>query len=146
MSERIMSPLFAVLLLAAPDAVVLTHHERFDHAGARVEATYRGQMHAEMRQVGSVSAPGRPSTLRCRWQARVMVDRHARHSGGSVVTRRIEAPVGLSGTRPGWCAGQTKSIRAEVAKATGERMRAHLIEVAARDRAALIVELGQIQG
>ncbi|SEL32724.1 hypothetical protein SAMN05216382_1803 [Sphingomonas palmae] len=140
-----MSLLFAAILLAASDAVLLTHHEQFDHAGARVEVTYRGQMRAELRQVGSVSAPGRPQTLRCRWQARVTVDRHARHRGG-VVTRRIEAPAGLSGTRPGWCAGQTKAIQAEMAAATGERMRAHLVEVAARDRAALIAELGQMQG
>ncbi len=66
-----------------------------------------------------------------------------RHSGG-VVTRRIEAPARLSGTRPGWCESQTKGIHADIAKATGERMRVHLVQVVARDRAALIAELGQI--
>lgn len=137
--------LIIAVLLAAPQAATHLHHERFDHVGAGVEATYRGTLRTEMRQVGAVSAPGRPATLRCRWHARVTVDRHARHAAGHVVARRIEAPALLSGTRPGWCAGQRAAIHAEVA-AAGERIRAHLVKVAARDRRDLIADLERIQG
>ncbi len=140
-----MSLIIAAALLAAPQATTHLHHERFDHAGAAVEATYRGTLRTDMRQVGAVSAPGRPATLRCRWHARVAVDRYARHAAGHVAARRIEAPALLSGTRPGWCAGQRAAIHAEVA-AAGERMRAHLVEVAARDRRDLIADLERIQG
>ena len=141
-----MSPLLAAVLLAVPGTAAFSHHERFEHAGAGVEASYRGLLRAEMRQVGSVSAPGRPATLRCRWQARVTVERHARHADGGIVTRRIEAPALLSGTRPGWCAGQAAALQAEMASAGPERMRAHLVEVAARDRATLVAELERTRG
>lgn len=140
-----MSPIIAAALLAASPAAAHLHHERFEHAGTAVEATYQGTMHTEMRQVGAVSAPGRPATLRCRWHARVAVDRYARHAAGHIAARRIEAPALLSGTRPGWCAGQRAAIHAEVA-AAGERMRAHLVEVAARDRRDLIADLERIEG
>jgi len=65
--ERTMSLVIAAALLATPEAAAHLHHERFNHAGAGVEATYRGTLRTDMRQVGAVSAPGRPATLRCRW-------------------------------------------------------------------------------
>ncbi|WP_375271711.1 hypothetical protein [Sphingomonas sp.] len=140
-----MSLIIAAALLAVPRATTHTHRERFDHAGSAVEATYRGTLRTDMRQVGAVSAPGRPAALRCRWHARVAVDRHARHAAGYVAARRIEAPALLGGTRPGWCAGQRAAIQAAVA-AAGERMRAHLVEVAARDRRDLIADLERTRG
>lgn len=140
-----MSLLAATLLLAGSTAVADAHHDRFDHAGGVVDVTYRATLVPHMRQVGAVSAPGRPATLHCRWQARVTVERQARHASGRSAGRRIEAPALASGSRPGWCTGQAEAIRAQVA-AAGGRMRAHLVEVAARDRAVLVAELEQEQG
>ncbi len=140
-----MSIIIAAALLAAPADAALVHHERFDHAGAPVEVTYRGAVSADVRQVGTVSAPGRPATLHCRWQTRVTVERHARRGDDHVATRQIETSVPPGGTRPGWCSTQRAAIEAEVA-AAGERLREHLAGVAMRDRPALIAELEQIRG
>jgi hypothetical protein len=139
-----MLTLIAAALLAAP-AAADTHHEQFDHGGARVHVTYHGQLTPELRQVGAASAPGGPATLRCRWQARVIVERSARADAGHVATRRIDAPVLVTGHRPGWCDTQAAAIGAEVAAAS-DRLRAHLVEVARRDRGVLVAELEQARG
>jgi len=138
-----MLAILTATLLALPAAD--THHEQFGHSGGRVDVTYRGVLAPELRQVGAASAPGRPATLHCRWQARVIVERTAQHSAGHIATRRIAAPALASGQRPGWCDVQAAAIGNEVA-AAGTRMRAHLIAVAARDRGVLVAELEQARG
>ena len=138
-----MLTLIAAALLAAPAADM--HHEQFDHGGARVHVTYHGQLMPELRQVGAASAPGRPATLQCRWQARVTVERSARAIAGHVATRRIDVPVLVAGHRPGWCDTQAAAIGAEVAAAS-DRLRVHLVEVARRDRGVLVAELEQARG
>ncbi|WP_019515885.1 hypothetical protein [Sphingomonas sp. Mn802worker] len=136
--------LVAITLLAGVAGPPHVYHERFDHAGAAVDVTYRGTVISHMQQVGAASAPGRPATLHCRWTARVMVERQAEHAGQRS-TRQIEAPALANGMRPGWCAGQATAIRAQVAAAR-ERMRVHLVKVAAHGRSILIAELQQRQG
>lgn len=137
--------IIAAALLAAPVAAADTHTEQFNHNGGRVHVTYRGEMAPELRQVGAASAPGRPTTLQCRWQARVTVERTARAAAGHIATRRIDAPALVTGQRPGWCDAQAAAIGAEVAAAS-DRMRGHLVEVANRDRGVLVAELEQARG
>lgn len=116
------------------------HQVRMDHRGQRVDVTYRHAVTVRHEQVGAAGAPGRPSTLRCRWNAALDVHREARHAAGHVVARRIRADAPVAGSRPGWCAGQRDAIARDVAAASG-RMLDHLMAVAARDRDAVLAEL-----
>ena len=131
-----------LLLGAAPPEA---HRVAVDHRGQRVDVTYRSDLDIHHRQVGSAGAPGRPSTLRCTWKARVSVHREARSTAGHVLTRTIASDAPLSGTRPGWCAGQQKSIAADVA-ARSDRVRTHLLAVAEQDHDTLRAELDAAHG
>lgn len=128
--------LVAGLLLGGIEA----HRVQIDHRGDAVEAVYRGDIAVEHRQVGAATGPGRANTLRCHWSATINVQREARHPAGHILSRSIagEAPVG--GSRPGWCEGQRAAIADEVAR-RADRLRDHMIDVAARDREILVAEL-----
>ena len=121
-------------LPAAPDAA---HQVQLDHRGQRVDVTHR--------QIGAVGAPGRPSALRCAWQASVAVQREARHPAGHVLARTVSAEQPLTGSRPGWCATQKDAIARDVA-ARSDTVREHLLAVAARDQDALVAELDAAHG
>lgn len=131
-----------LLLGAAPPEA---HRVAIDHRGQRVDVVYRSDLDVSRRQIGAVGAPGRPSTLRCAWQARVSVQREARSAAGHVLTRTISSDVPLSGTRTGWCAGQRSAIAADVA-ARSSGVRDHLLAVAEQDHEALRAELDAAHG
>jgi hypothetical protein len=131
----------AGLLLGSPTAN--GHRIEIDHRGQRVDVTYRSDMDVAHKQVGTVGAPGRASTLRCAWKARVSVQREARSAAGHVLTRTIASDVPIEGTRPGWCAGQRNAIAQEVAARSSD-VRDHLLAVAERDREALALELDAV--
>ncbi|MBB3694321.1 hypothetical protein [Sphingomonas sp. BK580] len=122
---------------AAPDTA---HQVQLDHRGQRVDVTYRSDVSVTHRQVGAVGAPGRPSALRCAWQASVAVQREARHPAGHVLARTVSADKPLTGSRPGWCATQKDAIAQDVAARSGA-IREHLLAVAARDQDSLVAEL-----
>ncbi|MEH3047003.1 hypothetical protein [Sphingomonas adhaesiva] len=134
----------AGLLLGSPVASD-THQVQLDHRGQRVDVTYRHDVTVRHQQVGAAGAPGRPTTLRCRWDAAVDVHREARHAAGHVMTRRISAEAPVSGSRPGWCAGQRDAIARDVAAAS-DKVRDHLMAVAARDQDAVLAELDAVHG
>ncbi|TCP33361.1 hypothetical protein [Sphingomonas sp. BK235] len=129
-------------LPAAPDAA---HQVQLDHRGQRVDVTYRSDIDVTHRQIGAVGAPGRPSALRCAWQASVAVQREARHPAGHVLARTVSAEQPLTGSRPGWCATQKDAIARDVA-ARSDTVREHLLAVAARDQDALVAELDAAHG
>ncbi|MEH3037658.1 MAG: hypothetical protein PGN23_14400 [Sphingomonas adhaesiva] len=135
-----MSLIIAAGLLLGAAGASDTHQVRLDHRGQRVDVTYRHSVDIRHEQVGAAGAPGRPTTLRCRWNAAVDIHREARHAAGHVVTRRISADAPVSGSRPGWCAGQRDAIARDVAAASGQ-VRDHLMAVAARDQDAVLAEL-----
>lgn len=134
MSIPLVVGLASALTAAAPDA---SHQVQLDHRGQRVDVTYRGDVGVTHRQVG---APGRPSALRCAWQASVAVQREARHPAGHVLARTVSAEKPLTGSRPGWCSTQKDAIAQDVAARSGT-MREHLLAVAARDQDSLVAEL-----
>lgn len=140
-----MSLIIAAGLLLGSPIVGDAHQVQLDHRGQRVDVTYRHQVTVRHRQVGAAGAPGRPVSLRCRWEASVDVHREARHVAGHIMTRRISADVPVSGSRPGWCAGQRDAIAQDVAAASG-RVRDHMMAVAARDQDAVLAELDTLHG
>jgi hypothetical protein len=145
--ENRMSILLALGILAAPlglePGLNVEHRVRIDHGAGPVEAHYRTQVNIRHKQVGTMTKPGTPSTLRCAWRADVRVMREARHGSGSVLARTHDSQTVLSGTRPGGCNTSRDSIAREVAT-RGEALRAHLIEVAERDRGVLHAELDRL--
>lgn len=133
----------AGLLLGTPIAPVTAdaaHRVQMDHRGQQVDVTYRSAVDVTHKQIGAVGAPGRPSALRCAWNASVDVHREARHAAGHVMARTISADTALTGSRPGWCATQRDAIAQDVAARSG-KVRDHLLAVAARDQDHLVAEL-----
>lgn len=138
----------AGMMLAAAMAAPPTgmaHSVRIDHATGAVHSDYSADVQVSHRQVGTVGAGGRPSTLRCMWSAGLTVDRQARHASGSMLTRSFASDTVVEGSRPGWCSAQKASIAREVATRTPE-LRARLIELAREDHPVLHAEIDRMQG
>lgn len=143
-----MMTLFALALAAAAPAVAepaagIAHVERVDHASGPVDARYRLDLDVRHRQVGAVSPGGRPGSLRCVWQADLVVDRTAARADGSVLRRSLRHDAMISGSRPGWCTAQREAIGREVA-ARSNAMQEQMIELARRDIDALRAELDDL--
>lgn len=136
-----MIPLILGLLLGAPTSEI-AHSVRLDHAAGPVHADYRMRIDVRHDQVGVAGPGGRPSTLRCRWQADLVVDRHARHASGTLHRALREERV-ASGSRPGWCTTNRAAIAKDVARAT-EDMRGAVQALARQDTETLRAELDQI--
>ncbi|WP_294301730.1 hypothetical protein [uncultured Sphingomonas sp.] len=120
-----------------------SHSVRIDHHRGAIDADYRSRVLITHKQIGSV-APGRvPSTLRCQWQANLVVDRDARHAGGTMMARTMMRDAALTGSRPGWCEGAKRAIAQEVA-ARESVLRDHLVAMAADDHAVLTAEVERL--
>lgn len=140
-----MTMMIWALMALAGGAGTEPHHVQIEHNGHRVDVVYRSDVQVAHKQVGSISAPGRPSTLRCQWRATMDVHREARLAAGHVMSRRIGTDTSVTGSRPGACEGQRKAIAAEVA-AAGGKLREHLLAIVAADRGTLVAELEAAPG
>ncbi|WP_010544351.1 hypothetical protein [Sphingomonas elodea] len=136
-----MIPLILGLLLAAPSSEI-AHSVRIDHAAGPVHADYRMRVDVRHEQLGVAGPGGRASTLRCRWQADLVVDRQARHAAGTL-QRALRQDSVATGSRPGWCTANRAVIAKDVARATNN-MRGEVEALARQDAEALRVELDQI--
>ena len=138
MKKLVMSALALAAGIAAP-AAALEHEVVIDHADGPIAADYKGTVTVETRQVGSAGAPGRPSTLACRWTARLDVERVA--SVGEVFRsqRILTRDKVASGSRPGWCETQARAIDRTV-EARRDTMRSAMLALVEQDRAALLAE------
>jgi len=130
---------------AIPTAPAADHAVRIDHHSGPVDARYRGTVAIRHRQVGAVAPAGRPQTLRCRWSADLIVDRHATSAAGATMSRRLSRDDVATGQRPGWCGTQRAAIAQEVA-ARVEAMDRHLVAVAREDHDTLRAELDRLHG
>lgn len=120
-----------------------SHSVRIDHRRGAVDAEYRSRVVVTHKQVGSV-APGRvPTTLRCQWQATLIVDRDARHAGGATMARTMTHDAALTGSRPGWCDGARRAIARDVA-ARDAALRTKLIAMATDDHPVLTAEIERL--
>lgn len=127
--------------LASP-AMALEHSVVIEHPDGPIAADYAGTVKVETRQIGSVSAPGRPSTLRCEWSASISVDRTAK-VGDTLKTRRdMRQDDVATGSAPGWCRNSAKAID-RLVDARKETLRAAMLDLVAQDRTALLAEAGQ---
>jgi hypothetical protein len=127
--------------LAAP-AMALEHKVVIEHPDGPIAADYAGTIDVETRQTGSVSAPGRPSTLRCEWSASLSLERTAQ-VGETLKTRRaMRRDDVATGSAPGWCRNNAKAID-RLVDARRETFRSAMLELVAQDRTALLAEAGQ---
>lgn len=127
--------------LAAP-ATALEHKVVIEHPEGPIAADYAGTVNVETRQIGSVGAPGRPSTLRCQWSASLSLERTAQ-VGETLKTRReMRRDDVATGSAPGWCRNNAKAID-RLVDARRERFRSAMLELVAQDRTALLAEAGQ---
>lgn len=124
----------ALSLLAA---VAASHVVQIEHRDMSVEVTYAVRTDIRTKTIGA-HTPNRMDGRRCRWSANVLVERKPTQAPalGRAVGRALE----LSGSLPGACGRDRKSIARQVAAHEG-RIRAHLMAVAESDRAQLLAEL-----
>lgn len=142
MINTIAAGLALALTAQAPDTTG-EHSTRFEHPLGTVEVQYRGDVRVVQKQVGSVAPGGRPSTLRCSWTAQLAVNREARTAMGRMTSRQFIHESIASGSRVGWCRTNKTSISKELAKQTQD-LRKNLVEVAEKDRPALIAEIDRL--
>lgn len=137
-----MAGLLLGAMVAAPDSGI-EHTVRIDHRSGVVESQYSADVQITHRQVGTVGAGGRPSTLRCIWSAGLVIDRQARHPSGSTMARSFAHEGVVEGSRPGWCSAQRNSIAQEVAARQPE-LRDRLVELAQDDHGVLHAEIDRM--
>jgi len=129
------------LLLAAPFSEIV-HSVRIDYPTGPAHAEYRMRVDVRHQQLG-VAAPGsHAATLRCRWRADLVLDREARHTGGTL-RRALRQESVATGSRPGWCTANRAAIAKDVASSTSD-MRGAVAALAGQDAALLRAELDQI--
>lgn len=134
-----------LLLGAAPDALILEHRVAVPHASGAIDARYRGDVVVRHKQVGTVAAPGRASTLRCQWEAHLAVERQAHHASGTAAIRSLRREGVATGSRVGWCETSRGAIEREVA-ARADEWRRHMVALAEEDRADLLAEIDRLHG
>lgn len=136
-----MIPLILGLLLAAPFSEI-AHRVRIDHETGPVHADYRMRIDVRHQQLGTAGPGGRASTLRCRWEADMVIDRQARHPAGTL-QRALRQERVAAGSRPGWCTANRAVIAKDVASATKD-MRGAVEALARQDAETLRAELDRI--
>lgn len=124
---------------AASPALALEHEVVIDHAGGPIAADYRGAVTIETKQVGTASAAGRPSTLRCQWTASLNVERVAKVGAGLQSLRTLTTDDVTGGSKPGWCPTKPQALDKFV-DARDARFKAALLALVDQDRATLLAE------
>lgn len=127
--------------LASP-AIALEHKVVIEHPDGPIAADYAGTVNVETRQIGSVSAPGRPSTLRCEWSASLSLERTAQVGENLKTRREMREDDVATGSAPGWCRNSAKAID-RLVDSRKETFRSAMLELVAQDRTALLAEAGQ---
>ena len=123
----------------AVPAAALEHEVVIDHETGPIAADYKGTVTIETKQVGAAGAPGRASTLACRWSATLNVERVAKVGDTMRSQRSLTSEDVASGTRPGWCETSAKAIEGLV-DTRSDRMRSAMLALVEQDRAALLAE------
>ncbi|MFO6447098.1 hypothetical protein ACLBKU_08120 [Erythrobacter sp. NE805] len=138
MMKRALAGVAFAVCLASP-ALALEHEVVIDHSAGAIAADYRGSVRIETKQVGTAAAPGRPNTLRCQWSASLDVERIAK-LGSSLQSRRTLTSDDVArGSRPGWCPTKAAAL-GKLVDARGPKVRAALMALVEKDRAALVAE------
>lgn len=135
----------AITLLAAavsPSADQV-HHTQIELQGRPVAISYRAETDVSTRQIG-MAAGTRMSSERCLWKARVGVVREVGGEGAALINQRLDADKAWSGSRHGSCTLAKRQVARDLARRDDD-IRAHLADVAARDRSQLAVDLAAIQ-
>lgn len=126
------------MTLAVP-AAALEHEVVIDHPVGTIAADYEGAVRVETKQIGTVAAAGRQSTLRCQWTATLTVERSARLGDAIQSRRSMTRDDVATGSSPGWCSTQEKSID-RLVEARRDTFREAMLALVAEDRGAILAE------
>ena len=124
--------------LAAP-AAALEHEVVIDHPVGTIAADYEGAVRVDTRQVGTVAAAGRQSTLRCRWTASLTVERNAKLGEVLNSRRSMTRDDVASGSKPGWCSTHDKSID-RLVEGQRDTFREAMLALVAEHRRVILAE------
>lgn len=133
----------ALGLATASGTAPAVHVVSLDHASGAVQAEYRGQIAIKQKQIGTSAPAGRPSTLRCVWEANLTVDRTATTGSGNLASRSFIQDGIAKGSRAGWCSTNGAAIARDASRSMGD-VSQHLAAAAQRDGDTLLSELDQI--
>ncbi|MBU7581000.1 MAG: hypothetical protein KAF27_11120 [Porphyrobacter sp.] len=142
MKYRVLAGLALGLGLASP-ALALEHEVVIDHVTGPIAADYRGSVTVETDQVGTAGAPGRPSTLRCNWTAKLNVERVARVGETLRSQRSLTQDHVASGSRPGWCETNARAID-KLVDSRRDTIRTAMLALVEQDRATLLAEADNV--
>jgi len=126
-----------LIILAAAAA---THVVSVDRPGAPVQAQYSARTDIETRTIGP-HTPNRTDSRRCQWTATVVVER--RLGDNAAPARTVSNDRRISGSEAGPCAQVRGLIERRIA-GRADTIRAHLVEVAERDRTTMLAELNAV--
>ncbi len=130
--------------LVCTPAQALEHQTIIDHPFGAIAAGYEGTITIDSKQTGTVSRPGRPSSLRCNWAVSIAVERQATVGEGVRATRSMNQDKVLTGSAPGWCNQRADQIERMV-EARRDDLRAALMALVADDRQVLMAEADRAQ-
>ncbi|RYY25762.1 MAG: hypothetical protein EOP62_12955 [Sphingomonadales bacterium] len=142
MSIVLAAGLFAAMTAAEP-ILSLEHRAQVEHASGTVDAQYRSRVSLSRSQVGTPAKPGMASSLRCDWRADIVVEREARLSSGSLLSRSIADSGVVTVSRPGWYTKQDRALTKQIAGREDE-LRGHAMRMAQSDEAQLRAEIERL--
>lgn len=117
----------------------IAHQAPLVHRGAAYDITYKPRVEVTTRTVGA-AAGTRMSMQRCRWAARVQVERHVTRGGGDGLRTMLASDRTMRGSVPGACGEARDAIAAEQ-RVVAIEVERHVAAVAAQDRTRLLADL-----
>ena len=128
-------------LIAMAAAAAASHSVAIDHHGMQVQANYTARLVVSARTVGA-RTPNRMDMQRCKWTARVEIDRSLAH--GPALARTIATDPLASGSESAACPPGDR-FRKDIAERHQGQVLAQLAAAVAQDRAPLLAELDMVR-
>lgn len=144
MNYRVLAGAALAIGLSAPE-LALEHEVVIAHEAGPIAADYKGSVIVDTTQVGTPSVAGRPSSLACKWTAALNVERVAKVGDSMQSRRTLSSEPVASGSRPGWCAANTKAID-KLVEARKDSLRAAMLAMVEQDRSAILAEAESMVG
>lgn len=137
--NRLALALAGIAAAVSAPTLALEHTVVIEHDAGPIAADYRGTVTITTAQTGTVGAAGRPSTLACRWSAKLSVERAADLAQAVKSHRTLTRDNVAKGNRSGWCETNAKAID-KLVDGRREEFRRSMMALVEIDRAALLAE------
>ena len=132
-----------VAVVPSASAQAMEHQAAIDHPAGPIAADYAGRTQVAMKQVGSVGAAGRSSSLRCNWTVSLTLERHARLGSGHEARRSLARGDVVKGSVPGWCPDRTSGAERIVARHRSD-VHAAMMALVEQDRAMVLADADRL--